>query len=232
MQRPRHTKAILCQPQPTGDTSAVKYLLFFPPHSLCEKFSAGDNYQNYTIFATHNQSNMRYKKQALSAIFLLAVGLTGLKAQEAITASGGNATGSGGSTSYSVGQVVYTTNTASGGTLSQGVQQPFEISIISGIEEQGINLSYTAYPNPTTTNVILKIDASIVETQNLASLQYTLSDINGKQINQQPISGNQTIIPMEQLPAGTYFVTIVQTLPATSHDITTNQLKTFKIIKQ
>jgi len=31
---PRHTKAILCQPQPTGDASAVKHLLFLSTHPL------------------------------------------------------------------------------------------------------------------------------------------------------------------------------------------------------
>jgi len=165
---------------------------------------------------------MQHKKQVLSAIFLLAIGLTSLKAQEAITAIGGNASGSGGSASYSIGQVVYTTNTGAGGSISQGVQQPYEISVVSGIEEIGINRSYTLYPNPTTENVVLNIDASFsVETQNFASLQYTLSDINGKQIQQQSITDKQTIIPMEQLPAGTYFVTIVAI----------TQFKTFKIIK-
>jgi len=178
---------------------------------------------------------------------MLAFGLTSVKAQEAITATGGNASGSGGSASYSVGQVVYTTNSGAGGTVSQGVQQPYEISIISGIEELGFDLSYTAYPNPTTENVVLKIDGSSVETQNIASqtiatksnetqniatLQYTLTDINGKQLNQQAITDNRTIIPMEHLPVGIYFVSIVQTLPARSHDNAKKDLKTFKIIKQ
>ena len=42
--------------------------------------------------------------------------------QETIPASGGAAIGSGGTSSYSVGQLVYTTNTGSG-TVTQGVQQ-------------------------------------------------------------------------------------------------------------
>ena len=217
MQRPQPTKAILCQPQPTGDTSAVKQLLFFPPHSPCDKFSSCDNYQNYTIFATHNQSNMQYKKQTLSAIFLVAVGLTGLKAQEATTATGGNASGSGGSASYSVGQVVYTTNTGAGGSVSQGVQQPYEISIVSGIEEQGITLTCTAYPNPTTDYLTLKIDGD-VQTHYSASL----FDLNGKLLSKLQIDGNQTTIPMEQYVAGSYIIKIMQ------HN---TEVKTFKIIK-
>jgi len=191
---------------------------------------------------------MQFKKQTLSAIFLLAIGLTGLKAQQATTTSGGNASGSGGSATYSVGQVVYNTNTGAGGTVTQGVQQPFEISVVSGIEELGINISYTAYPNPTTSNIVLEIDASSVETQNIASqsngkisnetqniasLHYTLSDINGKQLTHQTITDNKTIIPMEQLSVGTYFITIVvETQNITSLQSKSTHLKTFKIIKQ
>ncbi|NIJ54587.1 T9SS type A sorting domain-containing protein [Dyadobacter arcticus] len=46
-------------------------------------------------------------------------------AQQGSVSSGGNATGSGGSVSYSVGQVFYISNTAAGGTVSAGVQQAF-----------------------------------------------------------------------------------------------------------
>lgn len=59
---------------------------------------------------------MRHKKIKLCAVLLLGLGLTRLQAQEAIPASGGNATGNGGSASYSVGQVVYTTNTGTNGS--------------------------------------------------------------------------------------------------------------------
>ena len=58
-----------------------------------------------------------------------------LTAQEAITTSGGDASGSGGSVSYSVGQILYSTNTGANGSVAHGVQQPFEISVVIGIEE-------------------------------------------------------------------------------------------------
>jgi hypothetical protein len=70
---------------------------------------------------------MKFKELKLSAILLFGLGLTGLKAQESINAAGGNTTGSGGSASYSVGQVVYTTNTGTNGSVAQGVQQAYEI---------------------------------------------------------------------------------------------------------
>ena len=228
-----------------GQRFGSQTLHFFSSQSLYVNGFSDYFFYIYSIFVIHKKAIMLYKKKVLSVIFLLAIGLTSLKAQEAITATGGNASGSGGSASYSVGQVVYTNNTGAGGSVSQGVQQPYEISVVSGIDDQGITLSYTIYPNPTTVNVVLEIGtSSSVATQNIASLQYILSDINGKKLNQQTITGNQTTISMEQLPAGTYFVTILERLHATSPssdmiDTKTpaislqrsNQLKTFKIIK-
>jgi len=49
---------------------------------------------------------MRYKKMKLCAALLLSLWLTGLQPQEAIPASGGDASSSGGTASYSVWQVV------------------------------------------------------------------------------------------------------------------------------
>ena len=84
---------------------------------------------------------------------LLWGGMT--QAQESANSSGGDASGKGGSVAYSVGQVVYTTNTGSKGTVAQGVQEPYEISIVLGIDNLTINLELTAYPNPTTSYLTL-----------------------------------------------------------------------------
>ena len=119
---------------------------------------------------------MRHKKLKLSALFLLGLGITGLQAQTSINATGGNASGSGGSVSYSVGQVVYTNNTGTNGSVAQGVQQPYEISVVTAIEEaKGINLSVTAYPNPTTDYLTLSISAF-----DISNVSYQLYDMNGK----------------------------------------------------
>jgi hypothetical protein len=72
---------------------------------------------------------MKHKKTITSVAFLL-LGLGGLHAQESPTSTGGDATGAGGSSSYSVGQVVYTTATGINGSVAQGVQQAYEISVI------------------------------------------------------------------------------------------------------
>ena len=161
---------------------------------------------------------MRLKRLKLSAVLLLGLGLTGLQAQESINATGGNASGGGGSVSYSVGQVVYTTNTGTNGSVAQGVQQPYEISVVTGIEEaEGIYLSVTAYPNPTTDYLTLRIDEF-----EISNLSYQLYDMNGKLLQNEKIAGNQTSIVMSNLVPATYFVKVVQG---------NREIETFKIIK-
>lgn len=154
----------------------------------------------------------------LSAVLILGLGLTGLQAQEIITATGGNASGSGGSASYSFGQVVYTTNTGTIGSVAQGVQQPFEISVVTRLEEaKDINLSVTAYPNPTTGYLNLE-----VKDLEFANLHFQLYDINGKLLQNEKINGTQTSIVMSNLVPANYFIKVIQG---------NKEVKTFKIIK-
>ena len=161
---------------------------------------------------------MRHKKLKLSAVLLLGLGLTGLQAQTSVNATGGNASGSGGSASYSVGQVVYTTNTGTNGSVAQGVQQAFEISVVTGLEEaKGINLSVSAYPNPTTDYLTLE-----VKDVELLNLHFQMYDMNGKLLQNEKITGNQTSIVMSNLVPATYFVKVIQG---------NKEFKTFKIIK-
>ena len=168
---------------------------------------------------------MRHKKLKLSAVLLLCLWHTGLWAQESFNATGGNASGSGGSASYSVGQVIYTTNTGTNGSVTQGVQQPFEISVVTGIEEaKGVNLLVSAYPNPTTDYLVLKVDASA--TLSIQSLSYQLYDMNGQLLENKKATGNETSIVMSNLVSATYFVKVVNT-----QGIVSQEVKTFKIIK-
>ena len=141
-----------------------------------------------------------------------------LKAQDAIPATGGNASGSGGSASYTIGQVVYTTNTGTAGSVAQGVQQSFEITIVTVIEAgKGISLNCIVYPNPVTDYLVLKIEGE-------AQKQYIASifDINGKLIENIKVESNDTKIDMGNLVPATYFLKVTQG---------EKEIKTFKIIK-
>jgi Secretion system C-terminal sorting domain len=161
---------------------------------------------------------MRHKKLKLSAVLLLVFGLTGLQAQESVNATGGNASGSGGSASYSVGQITYQTHTGTNGSVAQGVQQPFEISVVTGIvEAKDINLTVSAYPNPTTDYLTLSVDNF-----KMSNLSYQLHDMQGKLLETEKITGKQTSIVMSNLVPATYFIKVIQN---------NKEVKTFKIIK-
>ena len=88
---------------------------------------------------------------------ILFLGAVHVYAQTAVPSAGGNATGSTGNVSFSVGQIVYTTNSGSAGTVAQGVQQPFEIQTVLGVNNFNINLQMMVYPNPATNALSLEI---------------------------------------------------------------------------
>jgi hypothetical protein len=143
--------------------------------------------------------------------------VTGVMAQEAILASGMDAIGSGGSVSYSVGQIVYTSEEGSTGSLTQGIQQSYEISIVNGIENEKINLEMYVFPNPTKNNLILTIND--IE---LSNLTFQLFDITGKFLQEKRIVDNRTMIDLTIYLSGIYFVKILNE---------NLELKNYKIIK-
>ena len=159
---------------------------------------------------------MKNKKIKLSALLLIGIGFSQGYAQQAITASGGDASGSGGSVAYSVGQIVYTTNTGTTGLVMQGVQQPYEISIITDLLETRVSLNLFAYPNPTTNYVMLQVD------EYDKALSYQLYDISGRLLESKQVTANATTIVMNELAVATYFLKVTQN---------NKEVKTFKIIK-
>ena len=129
------------------------------------------------------------KRLKLCAILVSGLGITRLQAQETIPAAGGNASGSGGTVSYSVGQISNTTHTGTTGSVAQGVQQPYEISDITGIQEANeISLNCAVYPNPATDFLTLKVDGSADLT--LQSLAYQLCDVSGKILEYKNLTAN------------------------------------------
>lgn len=160
---------------------------------------------------------MKQFKNIVILWILFGSGIIGAKAQSGIVASGGNATGSGGSVSYSVGQVDYIYAKGSGGTMNQGIQQPYELFVVSGMEETATSISAKVFPNPTLDFIILD-----VKNVGIQGMSYSLIDLQGKTITQQKLSSEQTNISMRELSNGTYFIKLTDN---------TKELKTFKIIK-
>ncbi|KPL09591.1 MAG: hypothetical protein AMS26_22675 [Bacteroides sp. SM23_62] len=147
---------------------------------------------------------MNYTRLKFCAVCLCAFCLTGLQAQETASATGGDASGSGGRVSFTVGQVVFLTHTAASGTVTQGVQQPFEILVVTGFKEaRDISLECKVYPNPAAEFVLLE-----VQNYDLKDLNLQLYDMNGKILQHKKVEGNLTPIYMGALPPATYFLKI------------------------
>jgi hypothetical protein len=148
---------------------------------------------------------------------LLSFGTT-LQAQNAITVGGGNATGSGGTVSYTVGQIVYNTITETTGIITQGVQQPYEISIATSIENtEEITLGYKVYPNPTSGFIIL-----FIKSFDSMNIRFLLLDFNGILLQNKKIESVNTEISFEKLPSSVYILKVI---------VDNLEVKTFKIIK-
>lgn len=153
----------------------------------------------------------------IEVTFFLVFGLT-LQGQNTIPAAGNNAGGIGGYVSYTVGQVVYSTCNGATGSATLGVQQPFEISVITFIEQaKDIALVCTAYPNPASDLLTLKVKNFSTE-----NLSCQLLNANGNILDSKSILNSETVISLKGLPASLYFLKIID-----GH----REIKTIKIIK-
>lgn len=160
---------------------------------------------------------MKQKQMCMLFCMLIGLGSVPILAQSNTVASGGEGTGSGGTLSYTVGQLDYIEATGSGGSANQGVQHPYEIFVLGIDDFENIKVVAAVFPNPTINDVTLKIS-----NQDFSQLSFRLVDISGRLVAKKMIRSEQTFIEMKHLSTSTYFLGIFenQTL-----------LKTFKIIK-
>jgi hypothetical protein len=148
---------------------------------------------------------MSRKRLNPGLVLLFGLGLMmNLHAQEAIPVSGGNASGTGGSVSYTVGQLFYSIHTGTNGSVAEGVQQPYEISVVVGIEQDmDITLLCMAYPNPTADLLTLE-----VEHTNKEKLFFQIYDLTGKLLVSKRLVDTRTTISMAHLAPSTYILKV------------------------
>lgn len=140
-------------------------------------------------------------------------------AQEAILPAGGDGSGSGGSVAFSVGQILYTSSGGVSDELIHGVQQPYEISVIIGLEKfKDIGLTLSTYPNPVTDLLILKVESLIWK-----DLNYQVYNSEGKILFSDNLLNTETNIDMSALAPGMYLLRVC---------MEKDPVKTFKIIKK
>ena len=162
---------------------------------------------------------MKINNHFLFILLLILISFIKSYSQESTTVSGGNATGTGGSSSYSVGQITYTSQNSAGGFVTLGVQQPYEIVTLGNDDFAAINLVMLAYPNPTTDVLNLTVNDD-----KWINLSYQLFDMNGRTLTKhKKITASETSVSMQELQQGIYFL-------AVNSDVKT--IKTFKIIKK
>ncbi len=147
--------------------------------------------------------------------FCIAIG----QGQQTIPATGGNASGSGGSVSYTVGQILYSTISGSNGTVAQGVQQPYEISVVTAIRNtEDISLKCAVYPNPTA-----GLTKLVFESDDFENLRFRLYDINGILLQDKKVESRETEISLENFSPSVYFLKVLRN---------NLEVKVFKIIKK
>ncbi len=141
-----------------------------------------------------------------------------LFAQQDILSANCNATGNGGTVSWSIGLVDYSAWSSTTGTVTEGVQQPYEFFIISGLEEFESSTECTVFPNPTTGKIILKF-----LNHNLKNLSSCIFDLEGARLREIAVDSEEISIPMDDLKPATYFLVILEN---------DRPVKTYKIIKK
>jgi hypothetical protein len=151
-------------------------------------------------------------------IALFLIGAQGILAQQDVISSGGKATGSGGSASFSVGQVNYSYIKTTDGSASQGVQQTWQISVVyQDTTGKGFDISATTYPNPASTYLKLRIDEGKIE-----DMSYKLYDEEGRYVTGDNIVDRETTINIRDLKHTLYFLKVYKSIFV---------MKTFKIVK-
>lgn len=138
-------------------------------------------------------------------------------AQSGTVTAGGDAAGSGGSVSFSVGQMDYISISSTEGTVYQGLQYPYEISEVTSVSHQPLDIAASLHPNPVKDYLYLNVPDELWQ-----GLKITLIDIQGRSIHEEQLVDQTTIIDIQQTMPGTYFL-IIQNEK--------NQIKSFKIIK-
>lgn len=138
--------------------------------------------------------------------------------QSTIPATGGNAGGTGGTVSYTIGQIVYSTPGGTAGTVAQGVQQPCEISVVTALENMNeITLEYKIFPNPT--KGLLTLTIKPFDSDNFS---ISLFDMNGVVLKEIKIDSEVNEISMDNFYPSVYFLKIIRDAL---------EVKVFKIIK-
>jgi len=141
------------------------------------------------------------KKSIIPIVVFISFGFSSF-GQNALSAAGGHFKTSGGSTSFTVGQVAYVLKNATGSYLNEGVQQVYTKKT-TPIEELVYLKEVQLFPNPTQESMTL-----ILSSKENIQVRYTIMDYLGKEIRSGNILSEKSEISLMDLPAGNYFISL------------------------
>jgi hypothetical protein len=137
-------------------------------------------------------------------------------AQQVLSSSGETGQNSSGSISYTLGELVITTQTNGTNAITQGFHQT-QIIVTEIRELSDPCFSISVFPNPTNDFVTLKIEKGEIR-----NMEFILFDTHGKFLLKEIVTDTEQKVSFKQLNPGSYFIKVVK-------DRT--EIKTFKIVK-
>ncbi len=141
-----------------------------------------------------------------------------INAQQSVNTSGGNATSTTGTVSYSVGQVFYNHHINSQGAVNQGVQNAYEVFSADIIESNSLT-KIAVFPNPTSDLITVKI----LNYTGSINYRVELIDANGRLVKENYLQASISSLDLSQFPSSTYSLNILGNQ--------SNKIATYKIIK-
>ena len=148
---------------------------------------------------------MKNLKLLLALVVMMGAGPMMSMAQHSMNTIGGNVSNTTGSVSYSIGQIVYCHYSNHDCHVSEGVQQPYEIYVITSIHmPDDDDLSISVFPNPAGDHLILSVSGK--DDHNLTDYQYVLMDMYGRTLKSGIVIKENTLIDMSDKKPGVYFL--------------------------
>ncbi|MDR0680698.1 MAG: T9SS type A sorting domain-containing protein [Dysgonamonadaceae bacterium] len=154
----------------------------------------------------------------LTILFPVFFSCLSLQAQESVNAGGGDIAESGITIAYSIGQVFSEPVIYTEGSLTPGIQQAYEITLVSTLPEMNLDLQIRAYPNPADDYLLLSFPEYRKAVHTLR-----LIDSSGKNIYMDEVKEELSRLEVQGLTQGVYFLQI-----ANKEQI----IQLFKIIKK
>ena len=141
----------------------------------------------------------------------------GIAQSHSFNTLGGVITGSGGTVSQSLGQLVYTSEESASGSMAQGIQRPYRLASVE-IKPLAPALNFSVLPNPTDGDLLLRLSDKPEENP-----VYKVTDLQGRELLDGPVSFPETQIRLSGFASGTYLIQI--------RDKQNKPLQTLQIIK-